>query len=303
MKMLKAHFLVVLSFVALAHAEQQVELPSESKASPSAFTKPIRLILSDVDGTLANAAGTFFEPNATAVALAHLLGIQVAFATGRPLSTTFQIIGEENAKLMGYYGVPGVYLNGSYVVGPNGKVIRNVSLRPDIVERTLRIFEEAGVLSQACGVYPGGLLYYTGSTDNPDVLINKLHFEGVPEVVAKMRQRVEAELGDSVEFKQSHGRSFQIVMPGFDKGEGLLLLCAELGIAPDEVLAFGNGLDDLPMFALAGTSVAVGDAYDAVKEAADYVTVNHTEGALFEVVREIIRRGLYPDLRAGAKAN
>lgn len=301
MKTLKAYFSLVLPFVALAHAESQPEFRAGGKLSPTAFAKPIRLILTDLDGTLAEGETEFFEPNPTAFAMARLLGIQVAIASGRPRGYSFDIIGEENAKRMGYYGIPGVYLNGSYVLGPNGEVMRDVPLAPDIVERALRIIEEEGALRQSRAMNPKGLLDYKGSRDNLDVPIHKLHFEGNEELVAKVRARIAAELGDRISFRQSHGRSFQIVTPGCDKGEGLLQLCAELGIAPDEVLVLGNAFDDLPMFAVAGTSVAVGNAYDPVKEAANYVTVRHTEGALFEVVREIIRRGLYPDLRSGNK--
>lgn len=292
--MLSAYFLLALSLLSVTNAAESAVSQSERKTSlGDVVQKPIRLILTDVDGTLADVRGNFFNPNDRAIRLAQLLGIEVAFATGRPKDTTLEMIGDTKLRTMGYYGNPGVYLNGSYVLGRDGEVLRDEPLKEELVERMLKIFEEEGVLDKACAVCLGGLFYYKDH-ENVKEPVYKMHFEGDPPIVSKMRQRLEVELGDAVAFRQSHQYSFQVVTRGYDKGEGLRLLCEYLGISPDEVLAMGNALDDLPMFALAGTSVAVGDAYDVVKAAADHVTIDHTKGALFEVMREIIAHELFP---------
>ncbi len=56
------------------------------------------------------------------------------------------------------------------------------------------------------------------------------------------------------------------------KREGVLATCERFGIAPEETIAFGDGENDLSMFSAAGVSVAMGNAYGATLEAADYVT-------------------------------
>lgn len=293
--MLKAYFLLSLVFVAVVDGESHAKLQSGSAASCPAVIKPIRLILSDVDGTLMDRAGTFYDPNVTALSLARTLGIQVAFATGRPKSNVLELIGEDKLRETGFDGNPGVYLNGSYVVGPKGEILRDEPLKPEVLNHVLNVFEQEGVLDSAVGVGAGGFVYYSGSKGQLQQQIHKLHVEGEPKVISRLRRRLEAELGSKIGFAQSHARAFEVITPGFDKGDALILLCAELGISPDEVLALGNAPNDLPMFAVAGASVAVGDAYEIAKEAADCVTVKHTEGALFEVVREIMRLGLYPN--------
>ena len=49
-------------------------------------------------------------------------------------------------------------------------------------------------------------------------------------------------------------------------------LCAALGITTEEIIAFGDGQNDIGMLQLAGIGVAMGNALDEVKAAADYVT-------------------------------
>jgi Cof subfamily protein (haloacid dehalogenase superfamily)/HAD superfamily hydrolase (TIGR01509 family) len=56
------------------------------------------------------------------------------------------------------------------------------------------------------------------------------------------------------------------------KEQGIRVLCEELGIRPEETIAFGDGENDVDMLRLAGIGVAMGNARDSVKEAADYVT-------------------------------
>ena len=61
----------------------------------------------------------------------------------------------------------------------------------------------------------------------------------------------------------------EINASGATKGAALLGLCAALRIAPAETLAFGDGLNDIPMLRAAGVGVAMGNAVEAVKAAAD----------------------------------
>lgn len=58
------------------------------------------------------------------------------------------------------------------------------------------------------------------------------------------------------------------------KDKGVAATLERLGISPDEAIAFGDGENDLSMFSAVGTSVAMGNAWDSVKEAATYVTTD-----------------------------
>ena len=65
-----------------------------------------------------------------------------------------------------------------------------------------------------------------------------------------------------------------IVPAGGGKDQGVDAVLARYGIAPNEAVAFGDGENDLSMFEAVGTSVAMGNARDEVKRAADYVTAS-----------------------------
>jgi Cof subfamily protein (haloacid dehalogenase superfamily) len=68
------------------------------------------------------------------------------------------------------------------------------------------------------------------------------------------------------------------------KGAALLGLCRALSISPAETLAFGDGLNDISMLQAAGVGVAMGNAPDPVKAAADLVTAGCDEAGVAAVV-------------------
>ncbi len=73
---------------------------------------------------------------------------------------------------------------------------------------------------------------------------------------------------------------------GVSKASGLQHVCDQLGLAADDVLAIGDGRNDIEMLRWAGRGVAMGQAVDEVKAAADDVTASvHDEGAALEMSR------------------
>ena len=71
--------------------------------------------------------------------------------------------------------------------------------------------------------------------------------------------------------------SLEISAPGITKASGLALVCAELGIEPADVAAFGDMPNDLPMLGWAGRGVAVANAHPDVLAAADAVTASNVD--------------------------
>lgn len=75
----------------------------------------------------------------------------------------------------------------------------------------------------------------------------------------------------------SSERWLQVVADGVNKAAGLAALLEITGIEAGRVVAFGNGVNDLPMFSLAGTSVAVADAPQRIREGADFIAPSCAE--------------------------
>ena len=82
------------------------------------------------------------------------------------------------------------------------------------------------------------------------------------------------------------GHNVEVNAAGVDKGTGMLRLGRLLGIRPGEIMTCGDGNNDLPMIRAAGLGVAMGNAIDEVKQAADYITcTNDEDGAAKAIER------------------
>jgi hydroxymethylpyrimidine pyrophosphatase-like HAD family hydrolase len=76
----------------------------------------------------------------------------------------------------------------------------------------------------------------------------------------------------------------EISAPGVTKASTLALLCADLGVRADEVIAFGDMPNDLPMLSWAGTSYAMADAHPTVVEAARHRAPGHDDDGVARVL-------------------
>lgn len=97
-------------------------------------------------------------------------------------------------------------------------------------------------------------------------------------------ERVTEVVGERATSTRS-GTSFAEVMaPGVTKATGVAWVCERMGVQPDEVLAFGDMPNDLPLFAWAGRSVAMGNAPPVVRDAAIQVTAHHDDDGVARII-------------------
>ena len=81
---------------------------------------------------------------------------------------------------------------------------------------------------------------------------------------------------------------FEFMAPGVDKGRALAGALPKLGIDASEVVAFGDGQNDVSMIKWAGVGVAMGNAIDEAKAAADMVTASNNEDGIALALDEIL---------------
>lgn len=298
-------FLVAACFVGGLLEEQHRAFPMPPR--------PIRLIVTDVDGTLTGRdhkfvgkealsgvygpllakEAEFVEKNIEGFQLARKLGIEVAFATGRDPEFVRKRIGEEAMQKMGYGGAPGIYLNGAYVVNDKGTVLVDGRFSKRLQHRLLQAFASRGLVNFEFGWTPccKRSLRSGDNADNTHYAINVYADSSTLDMAAP---QLEEEFRGEVEFTRWHPKALGAQPAGFTKGTGLRVLASEIEILPEEVLVIGDAENDLPMFELAGTAIAVRNAQDVAKSSADYITVDSKDGALLAVVREIEKNGFYP---------
>ena len=86
--------------------------------------------------------------------------------------------------------------------------------------------------------------------------------------------------------------NLEISSAGADKGRALAQLCARLGIAREEVMAFGDGGNDVEMLRWAGCSFAMENGMDCAREAADQIAPSNQEDGVGRMVERYV---LHPE--------
>ena len=94
---------------------------------------------------------------------------------------------------------------------------------------------------------------------------------------------------EDIEITSSWFNNVEIMHTGVNKGEALKALINYLGIDKDEVIAFGDNYNDLPMLELAGIGVVMGNANDEVKEKGDYITAKNTEDGVAKAIYKFLK--------------
>ena len=110
--------------------------------------------------------------------------------------------------------------------------------------------------------------------------INKLNATDRAERIQELHKALTAELGEQYEFVRTGPRLIEISPKGITKGQTLKRLMDAAGIRPEEVMAFGDGENDVDMFRTVKYGIAVGNAADYVKEHAFDVTGTNNEDGL-----------------------
>lgn len=114
----------------------------------------------------------------------------------------------------------------------------------------------------------------------------KLEKINLPRFDPELRQKVWHELDETGRFtlSSSLGRNIEINCNGCTKGQAIKALCRQLNISISQVMAFGDGDNDIEMLATVGIGVAMGNGTEKVKEAARFVTGRYDQDGIASFV-------------------
>lgn len=113
----------------------------------------------------------------------------------------------------------------------------------------------------------------------PDEL-NKMGCSDRPERIPEVYEYLKEHFEKRYEIARTDSRSIEISRKGISKGNALKRLMEEEGVRPEEVLAFGDGENDISLFRAVSHSIAMGNAEDYVKEYATDVTGTNNEDGI-----------------------
>lgn len=267
-----------------------------------------KLLALDIDGTLTNS-----KKEITPATLEKLIEVQekghiVAVASGRPLPGIRRIAQELDLFRFGGYVLA---FNGGRIVNyRTGDIVYQAALDNEVVKQ---IYDYCTAASCGMVTYEGdrvitgtpvdGYMTFEASINNMELMrldnfreyidfpLNKCLLTAEPE----RAERIEAELierfGDRVNIFRSEPYFVEITPPNVHKAASLEKLLEFLGMKVGDLVACGDGYNDLTMIEYAGVGVAMANAQDIVKEHADYVTLSNDEDGLVPVIDRFILGG------------
>lgn len=268
-----------------------------------------RLVASDVDGTLVHSDGSVSERTVTALRAVERAGVTVVLVTGRPPRWLAPLV-----EVTGRTGLA-ICANGALVIDlADGSVVAarpiETAVLADVVGRLEAEFPGLTFAAE----YPDGFareghyqLTSTGLavaaqvreapaagvdraalTSRPAVKLLARHALTPPdELLARAREVV----GDTVEMTHSSrgGGLLEISAAGVSKATALAELCSAHQIRAEQVIAFGDMPNDLPMLAWAGQPYAMANAHPAVLAAVDLHAPSNDEDGVAIVLERVFR--------------
>lgn len=264
-----------------------------------------KLIAMDLDGTLLNDNKNITEKTKDALMAAQEKGIRLALASARPSPGLFR---ERDAlHMQKYAGVLMSYNGGRIVDAATGKVLFETAMDLQQTKQVLRQLESLPVTP----ILDDGVQFYVTDKNGYKVdyecrnnnmicsevgnLADFLTFAPIkilmsvqPEELPAVQKQIAGFLPESLTVVQTAAFYLEIIPKVINKGQGIRDICGVLGFAPAEVVSFGDAENDIPMLQAAGMGVAMGNAQDAVKAAADMVTLSNNDDGIAAALEKLL---------------
>jgi Cof subfamily protein (haloacid dehalogenase superfamily) len=262
----------------------------------------VKLVISDVDGTLVRSDKTLADATVRAVGLLKKAGIPMSLISARPASGLQWIA--EALDLEGPFGA----FNGGTLFNREGTITAQHFIEQRAAEAALDLLSRAGV---AVWIFTDGQ-WFASDLDNPHIvreirsasvdpiLMNDI--AGVPTsridkivgvcdvagTILSLESDVRAAIGDMATVAHSQAYYLDITATTANKGDGIRSLATSYGVSLSEVAVLGDQANDLAMFARAGLSIAMGQAPAEVRAAATATSTSNDEDGVARAIENII---------------
>jgi Cof subfamily protein (haloacid dehalogenase superfamily) len=267
--------------------------------------QPIQLIAVDIDGTLLNSQHLMSERVENTLKAAMAKGVKVVLATGKTYNS-----GEHIVQKLGLT-TPGVYVQGTTIYSSAGVLQSQITLDPRIARQVITFADDR---DYTVAIYSWRRILVRKLSDRIKDLASKYHEPVAEEVgplqnvldsvpvnkllvvapgdarrITALRWQLSMQIDRGARLLQAGiDDMLEILPPSASKGAGVKLLIKEMGIPAEAVLAMGDAENDIEMLGLAGIGVAVGNASQKVKDAANAVVASNDEDGVAEAVERFV---------------
>lgn len=262
----------------------------------------IRLLVTDIDGTLVRNDKTLPGANRDAILALATQGVAITLISSRPPSGIVRLA--ETLRLSG----PFAAFNGGTMFDLGGAIHFAHRLEATDAVATLQLMDRPGITPW---VYADGLWFVTdpnnlhlprerlASALEPIQGVDLASLGGrIDKIVAvsddhallrRIEERAVAMLGMRATVARSQPYFLDITHRLANKGDGIAALARAFGVEMAQTAAIGDMPNDVPMFARSGFSVAMGQAPAAVRETADAVAATNEENGVADAILRFIR--------------
>ena len=260
----------------------------------------IRLVASDLDGTLLGPDHTVAARTVDAVNALGETGIIVAAVTGRSWFTGLDVATSTGARLDYFVGANGGHRINLATDEMEERLVFHADEATTTVDTLQDRFPDIGLVTEhAAGQWHNPQLFEllpTSLGGRPRRNSAEFRADDIgkilmvrPDVTAlDLVGQAQALVPTSMNVTSSGFTFAEITPTGADKGSALARLCAQLGIERSEVIAFGDNHNDLSMLEWAGRGVAMGNAEDEVKAIADEVAPSHDDHGVAQILETLL---------------
>lgn len=267
-----------------------------------------RIITLDLDGTLTNSQKVITPHTFEALMRAQREGVRIVLASGRPTYGISSLA--QQLQLDKFGGFVLSYNGGRIIDWSTEKAIYSQTVDTDLVP-TLHTFAESAKLPIV--TYQSNAIL--ASFNEGEYLAEEARINGMPVVVAKnfvaeasaiqggatkflipgepqllvdLEAKMKEVLSNRMEIFRSAPFFLELTPKGIDKAQSLQRLLIHLGMKREDLMAFGDGFNDLSMLEYAGIGIAMGNAVDEVKAIADFITISNDEDGIAIALEQLL---------------
>jgi Cof subfamily protein (haloacid dehalogenase superfamily) len=283
-------------------------LESSGIADIAAKSTDIKLLVLDIDGTIAGETNSISEPVKQAITAAQAQGIQVAIATGRMYRSALRFHQEINSTL------PLIAYQGAWIQDPvSQKIHQHLPVSRKIAEQLLDYFEQPELRSLlSVHFYINDQLYVREVTAETQIYAERSGITPIP--VGDLRQALSNEptkvlaLCDDTDIidnllgslrsqytpaelylTKSVATFFEATNPFANKGTAVRYLAEEqLGLKPHNVMTIGDNFNDVEMLTYAGIGIAMGNAPPQVQAIANWIAPNVEDNGVAVAIEKLL---------------